>query len=122
MAEFRRAVAISPREPGIGGWHNGLAAASLMLGRDEEAVGHAQRAIVANPSFHSPHLLLAGGLALLGRDGEARTALDTYLRLRPTETVASLRRNARERSGYPLFVAANDRLTAALRGIGLPEE
>jgi adenylate cyclase len=122
VAEFRRAMAISPREPGIGSWHNGLAMAGLMLGRDQEALGHALRAVTANPGFHYAHLLHAGSLALVGRAEEARGALGEYLRLRPSETVASLRRAIRERTGHPLYLATWDRLADALRSVGLPDE
>ena len=121
LAGFARAMRISPRDPWVGGWHNGSAFASQMLGRDEDALAHAVRAVAASQGLAETHLNLAAAYALLGRSEEARHALAEYRRLRPDATTEGLRRRWREWSEHPLFVATRDRQIEALRAIGLPE-
>ncbi|WP_254453695.1 hypothetical protein [Siccirubricoccus sp. G192] len=122
MAEFRQAIRISPREPNIGIPYNGLAFASLMLDRVEDAVAYSVRAVASNPDYAGGRFGLARDLALAGRREEARTALGEYLRLRPGTTIAGLRRLSQGQSGYPLYSATWERGAEALRAIGMPEE
>jgi len=122
LAEFAHAVRISPREPYVGTSYWGMAFANLMLGRDEDAVAFAVRAIAGNPGIPNVRLQLASTLALVGRTEEARIALAEYRRSNPGMTVERYRRRSREVSGHPLWVATRDREAEALRTIGMPDE
>jgi TolB-like protein/DNA-binding winged helix-turn-helix (wHTH) protein/Flp pilus assembly protein TadD len=122
LADFAHAVRISPHEPYVGTTYWGMAFAHLMLGRDEDAVALAVRAIVGNPGIPNVRLQLASTLALVGRMEEARIALAEYRRSNPEMTVERFRRRSREVSGDPLWLATRDREAEALRGIGMPDE
>jgi tetratricopeptide (TPR) repeat protein len=122
LADFAHAVRISPHEPYVGTTYWGMAFAHLMLGRDEDAVALAVRAIAENPGIPNVRLQLASTLALVGRMEEARIALAEYRRSNPEMTVEHFRRRSREISGHPLWLATRDREAEALRGIGMPDE
>jgi TolB-like protein len=51
LADFAQAVQLSPRDPYIGTFFWGMAIASLMLGRGEDAVAHAVRAVAGIRTF-----------------------------------------------------------------------
>lgn len=78
--EFRRALELAPQDPGTS-----MILASLLatLGRPEEAVTLAQRAIVLDPLRSRVHAALAVYLMPLGRYDEAEEALRKNVELRP---------------------------------------
>jgi tetratricopeptide (TPR) repeat protein len=120
--DLAQAIRLSPRDQQIGGWHEALGVASLMLGRDEEAAAHFGRARVADPNQPRFILQLASAYALTGRTVQGRAALGEFRRLRPNDTIGGWRRGFEALSDHPLYRATRERQLAALRAIGMPEE
>jgi len=128
LADLGEAMSISPRNWNLDTWHEFSGIASLMLGRDEDAVGHFLRARAANPGRGGLILLLASAYQLTGRTEEARAAWDDYVRQRPHATIggtiARLRRTLEPPSGPSgrLYRATVERQIDAFRAIGgMPE-
>jgi TolB-like protein/class 3 adenylate cyclase len=119
-AHVVEALRISPRDTHAGNWSATVGLAKLGSGRDEEAISWLSRSIELNPSFPSPHFILAAALARLGRLEEAREAARSGLELNPSFTIARLRSHAL--SDHPLYRAGRERFIEGLRKAGLPEE
>jgi adenylate cyclase len=76
MDYAKRGMRLDPRNPDHYLVHIGLA--HFCLGEMEEAANFFEDAIRHNPEYEVRYLLLAASYAHLGRDQEARVALDTY--------------------------------------------
>jgi adenylate cyclase len=147
LAEAERAIALNPNRPGLlghlgamlhqAGDERGVAFVRKAMkldpfhptwfylpiadyhferGEYEEGLAAAQRINI--PGFYVPHMFLAAIYAELGRDSEARSAVEEVLRLRPGCTIE----NQIERLRNMNF--SDDRIhlwVAALRKAGLPE-
>ena len=92
VANAEKALRISPFDPLVYHAALALAWASLLLGRDEEAVSQARRAIEGNPHFAFAYCVLALGCTRLGQQKEAREALLRLVRAAPRFRIGSLRR------------------------------
>ena len=90
---LERAIRLSPRDRNMGSFLLRMADAHLFLHRYEAAVEFAKRAI-AEPLFQwSRHAVLLSALGHLGRDAEARAALENLLSRRPDFSIDFVRRN-----------------------------
>jgi tetratricopeptide (TPR) repeat protein len=110
-----KAIRLSPLEPLIYVASFALAFALLMIGRAEEAIGPARKAIEGNPNFAFSHLVLAIACARLNRREEAEQAAHQLLRVAPRFRIATLRAIPSARSALPQADLA------LLRAAGLPE-
>ena len=88
----QRAMRLSPSEPLIYIAAFALALACLLAGREEEAIGHARKAIEGNRNFAFPYCLLAIASAHLNRREAAEQAIRELLRVAPRFHLGSLRR------------------------------
>ncbi len=79
MAYFLRGTRLNPIDTKRFILDSGLAYACVMLGRAEEAVGWAKKSLGTAPQWILAAIPLAGGLALLGREDEARVAVKQLL-------------------------------------------
>lgn len=113
MVYFLRGTRLNPIDTKRFILDSGLAYACVMLGRAEEAVGWARKSLGSAPHCILAAIPLAGALAMLGRDGEARDAAAQLLERLPRYRVS---REARIFKPGP----ARDTLTAALIKAGLP--
>ena len=90
-----------------------MSVAFIGLGRFDEAVSAAKKAIRQNPLFPFAYRCLASALAHLGREAEAREAVAGLLELEPDFRISE--RVARgDVSGLQLYIDG-------LRKAGLPE-
>lgn len=91
--------------------------ANLHIGEDNEAVALLNKAIAASPNDPTATFALASGLAMLGRNVEARAALDKYVELTGGEqaTIESLR------ARYSWMGPGVERVLDGLRRAGMPE-
>jgi TolB-like protein/Flp pilus assembly protein TadD len=80
VEEIRRARALDPNDPRV---LSSSAAALAMLGRLQDALPLAERAVRINPSYEPARLVLGGVLLRLGRTEEAIGELDQTERLGP---------------------------------------
>jgi adenylate cyclase len=111
---FRRAVRLSPLDPGIGMMRAGEAFAHLMLGDLEAALRYAEESIRQMPTFSTSHRVLIVALWRLGRATEAREAVQTLLRVEPGTRIGRTPDVWRDR-------VFRDAYLADLRAAGLPE-
>ena len=120
---FAKADMFGPRDPGRWAWLDSRGHALVLLGRDLEAVRYLRMALDANPNAVSPHAFLAAAYALHGRLDDAREELGRYALLRPSETVASFRRESPVplRLTSPSYQQRFERLKEGLRTAGMPE-
>lgn len=122
VAAINEARRISPGDLNFGVWFRVLGHANLMLGRDEEALGHYMRAFAARPTYLGHQVALISTYALLGRAEEAQTLLRDLRARRPELTVSDLRRRWAVWSPYPGYNRLLDRRAEGLRLAGLPKE
>jgi len=106
-----KAMRLSPLEPLIFVAAFALAFALLMIGRAEEAIGPARKAIEGNPNFAFSYLVLAIACARLNRREEAEQAAHQLLRAAPRFRIATLRaipsaRSALQQADLALLLAA----------------
>lgn len=87
-----KALRLSPLEPLVYHAWLALALASLLTGRPEEAVAHAQKAIEGNQHFAFSYCVLALGAARLGRTGDAAEAVRRLVRAAPGFRIGTLRK------------------------------
>jgi adenylate cyclase len=120
---FAKADVFGPRDPGRWAWLDSQGHALILLGRDLEAIRSLRMALDANPNAVSPHAFLAAAYALHGRLDEAREELARYALMRPSETVASFRRESPVplRFTSPSYQQLFGRLKEGLRAAGMPE-
>ena len=83
MLSFERFVRVSPRDPLLFVTLTGMAIAQIELGRFDEAVEIANRALRQNQTYALTYLSLAAALAHLGRKAEASEAVARLLEHNP---------------------------------------
>jgi adenylate cyclase len=117
MESFKRAIRLSPLDPLGGYFSGGLAQVNVALGRYNEALEWADRAL-----HEFPDLVFVGrnkviALAQLGRIDEARGELERWSALDPTLTLAKWQVTAGRHMPTKLRAVAID----SLRKAGMPE-
>lgn len=91
LQALQEAIRLSPRDFLMVIWYTASAWAYLSADRFEEAADCGRRAIDCNPAFPDAHGTLAAASAFLGRDADARVALDGYVALMPGLTLSDKR-------------------------------
>ncbi len=118
IAHVERAAQLSPRDPHLSSFHATRALAHIHLGELPEAADSARRATRVPNAKAWPHMMLVAALGLMGREEEARRALDGLLAKEPGYTLAQAEED--------FFFCADQELVArcldGLRRAGLPEE
>jgi TolB-like protein/tetratricopeptide (TPR) repeat protein len=84
IRSFERRIRLSPFDPLLFATFAGMSAAFIGLGRFDEAVAAAKKAVRQNPLYPVTYRCLAIALAHLGRDAEAREAAAGLLELEPS--------------------------------------
>ncbi len=116
LSLFHRANCLTPGENGAHLPLCGIAHSLLHLGRDEEALLWAGKALASNPRFDPIYWVLVAANVRLGRMNEALRFLDELKRLSPGVTFERIR------DGQPAFEPARLLpLLQALRQAGLSE-
>jgi adenylate cyclase len=117
IASLEKAIRLSPRDPMLGSYIEGIAVAHFAAGRYEASVECAQQSLQRSPDFPNTHSLLAASYAHLGRTAEAQAALQQVLRLQPGYSVSTVR------AAYPSAASEFiERYVEGLRRAGLQEE
>ena len=111
---FERGMRLNPVDPRRFILDSGMAVASNMLGRAEEALALGWKSVSSAPHWLSGYTPIAAALAMLGRMDEAREAAKRIL-----EVVPNYRTSRLLRSYKPS--AARDIYLNALRRAGLPD-
>ena len=116
LAACRHAARNDPRDT-RGSWlYNAMGHAYFMLGDYEQAIEISKTGLHQDPSRFGAMLTLAGSYAYLGREADAKAAIDQLLRLIPRYSLRALRKN-------PMFTRPEhiDKLIDGMRLAGLPE-
>jgi TolB-like protein/tetratricopeptide (TPR) repeat protein len=111
----KRAMRLSPFDPWIWSAFHALALAYFQLGRYEEAVKAAHKAVQFNPGHSISHMLLAAPLAKLRRLEEAKAAAARVMELQPAF------RYSQQLAGVNCAAPLAASLAEALHAAGLPE-
>ncbi len=85
------AIRLSPHDPAMGSFLVRLADASLLMGRYEDSLMWAQKALRQSGFQWSRHAVTISALGHLGRLDSAREALDELHRLRPDFSLGFVR-------------------------------
>ena len=80
---------MSPVDPRLHLTFTGMGMAFIELGRFDEAIIAAKKALRQNPSFSTAYRGLAAAFAHLGRDAEAREAAARLLEVDPGFTISA---------------------------------
>jgi TolB-like protein len=83
IRSFERRIRLSPFDPLLFATTAGMSAALIGLGRFDEAVSAARKAVRQNPLFPFTYRCLASALAHLGREAAVREAVAGLLELEP---------------------------------------
>ena len=83
IRSFERAIRVSPFDPWRFSTFAGMSGAFIGLGRFDEAVSAAKKAVRQNPLYPVTYRCLASALVHLGREAEAREAAAGLLELEP---------------------------------------
>jgi adenylate cyclase len=83
IQSFERAIRLSPFDPGLVLIFAGMGIAFIGLGRFDDAVASAKKALSENPAVAVAYRCLASALAHLGREAETREAAASLLQLEP---------------------------------------
>ncbi len=85
------AIRLSPKDISIFFRFSGIAMAHYLAGRYSEAEKWARNTIYRKPNWHMGHTVLAASLAQLNQLKEAKEAVDDYLQIFPSATIAGAR-------------------------------
>jgi tetratricopeptide (TPR) repeat protein len=115
VGELNRALSLSPFDSLLFLWTGGLAAACFALGRYEEGIAWARKAVQQNLGVGTSHRLLAANLVSAGRFEEAREVTRKRDAMQKT-TIGEIR-------ALRLFKQDDilERYLAAQRLVGVPE-
>jgi adenylate cyclase len=117
ISSFDRAIRLSPHDAYLAGFQTERARALFDLRRYEECVDWARRSIQSRYSRDRTFGILAAALTRLGRNGEAKIALESLLSRAPHFTINFVRAAASSSNQE-----ADERYIEALREVGLPEK
>ena len=113
-AYARRAIRLSPFDPGSYLGHIALGAAALLEARYDEAPSNYARAVQASPGLSYVHAAHAVALALAGRGEEARPVVRQVLELEPGFRAGMIRQ-------LGVIPSLADKWLEGARLVGLPE-
>ena len=117
LAEFLQADRIEPDSRLRWSWDQGIGLIYLMQGQDQKAIDQLSRAMLEAPNAGHAAAYLAAAYALVGREQEARDALDHYLKLWPNTAL----NNFGPMIGNAAFNNKMGRVLEGLRLAGLPQ-
>jgi tetratricopeptide (TPR) repeat protein len=111
-SDIQQAMLLSPRDPAMGQWFNLRADPELGLGRFDDALEDAKKALEGGHRVFYTYLNLAAAHAFKGETDEAKAAMAEARRLKPDLSIKWLLKHK------PVLQFAFD----GLRKAGLPEE
>jgi DNA-binding winged helix-turn-helix (wHTH) protein len=117
LAEFLEADRIAPNARLRWSWDQGIGLIYLMQGQDQKAIEQLSRASLEAPNAGHPVAYLAAAYALVGREQEAREALEHHLKLWPNTALS----NFEPLVGTAAFNNKMERVLEGLRLAGLKQ-
>jgi class 3 adenylate cyclase/TolB-like protein len=120
IPDLQTALRLSPRDPGRGLWENDMCDAYMHMAQWEKAVEWCQKSTATNEGLWWTYANLAAAYGWLGREGEAKGAIEGLHKLKPGFAVQDFVRSTP--SDNPQYQRERARITEGLRKAGLPEE
>jgi TolB-like protein/class 3 adenylate cyclase/Flp pilus assembly protein TadD len=120
IPDLLTSLRLSPRDRLRGLWENDICDAYMHLAQWEKAVEWCQKSTATNGGFWWTYANLAAAYGWLGREAEAKVAIDGLHKLKPGFTVQDFVKSTP--SDNPQYRRERERITAGLRRAGLPEE
>ena len=120
IPEIETALRLSPRDPSRNVWEANICHAYALLEQWEKAVERCTKSIATDATFYFPYVNLVAAYGWLNRGYEAKNAIASLLKLRPSFTV-----NYAEKLWFsydPTFEWEEHRILEGLRKAGIPEE
>jgi DNA-binding winged helix-turn-helix (wHTH) protein/tetratricopeptide (TPR) repeat protein len=117
LAEFLQADRMEPDSRLRWSWEQGIGLIYLMQGQDQKAIDQLSRAAFEAPNAGHAAAYLAAAYALIGREQDARDALDHYMKLWPNTAM----NNFGPMIGTAAFNSKMERVMEGLRLAGLPQ-
>jgi DNA-binding winged helix-turn-helix (wHTH) protein/Flp pilus assembly protein TadD len=117
LAEFREADRLAPDSRMRWTWNQGMGLVYLMRGQDQDALERLSRAALEAPNAGHTAAYLASAYALVGREQEARDALDHYMKVWPNTSL----NNFGPMVGTAAFNSQMKRVLEGLHLAGLPD-
>ena len=118
---IQHAIALSPRDRGVGLWHHFLGQYDFWHERDELAIPYFVRATDLSPSLVYPATFLAASLAHAGRIEEGRRSLESWCEAMGGFHITIDGLRAQVFSDHPTYLAVHERHYRGLRLVGVPE-
>ncbi len=119
IPEAETALRLSPRDPMRNRWEFRICHAHAHMTQWEEAIEWCQKSIATNAGFWVPYVDLIAANGGLGREAEAKAAIDGLHKLMPGFTVQDWANI--DWSDNPQFQREYARIVEGLRKAGLPE-
>jgi DNA-binding winged helix-turn-helix (wHTH) protein len=117
LAEFLEADRVAANSRLRWSWDQGIGLIYLLQGQDQKAIEQLSRAALEAPNAGHPVAYLASAYALVGREQQARDALDHHMKLWPKTTLS----NFEPLVGTAAFNNRMERVLEGLRLAGLPQ-
>jgi DNA-binding winged helix-turn-helix (wHTH) protein/tetratricopeptide (TPR) repeat protein len=121
-APLEHAIALSPRDRGVGLWHHFLGQYHFSHERDEAAIPYFVQGADLCPSLVYPVVFLASSLAHAGRVAEGRRTLRAWCDAMGGFHLAIDHLRAQVFSDNRTYLACHERMYRGLRLIGIPEQ
>ena len=125
---YEKAIRLSPHDPALPDFHEGISYTSLALKQYDQAIESAQQSIAIRPNDNPhAHKDLIAALALSGREAEAHEALRGFLALpnpgfRTIAAWIAYKARISDPRTDPRRLDYWDRVIEGLRKAGMPEE
>jgi adenylate cyclase len=118
-----KAIRLSPRDPGLGGFYEVKAEAYFIMRHDDHAIEMIQRSAALQSPDPYVRLMLASASALSGQQAEAGEAIKAFLAdsHAKSRTISQFQKQQLAMAGNPKWVAYNERFAEGLRLAGMPE-
>jgi adenylate cyclase len=124
MEAIDKAIRLSPRDPGLGGFYEVKGEAYFVMRQDANTIEWIRRSAALQSSVDPyARLMLASAFALSGQQAEAGEAVKAYLADSRTKskTISQFQTQQLAMADNPRWLAYNERFAEGLRKAGLPE-
>jgi tetratricopeptide (TPR) repeat protein len=121
LTPLQQALALRPRDRGVGLWHHFLGQYDFLHGRDELAIPYFVRGSDLCPSLVYPVVFLASALAHTGRIAEGRLTVEAWCEAMGGFDITIDGLRARVFSDNATYLACHERMYRGLRLIGIAE-
>jgi DNA-binding winged helix-turn-helix (wHTH) protein/Flp pilus assembly protein TadD len=118
LATFKQADRFDTPQVSRWTWMIGAGWANMLMGRAEDAIPWLQKSIAITSASGRTHMLLAAAYQQLGRNEEARAAMQKGMELRPGSTYSNV--PTPKKNSSPVYIEATEKIMQLMVAAGLP--